>query len=109
MHSICLTHCFYCFLRVTNYGARAGANAARLRSLGLPKIPPGGMVFVQGAWPEVIRCISRYDLLVQQHSGAPGDNILFAPGSKDPAPVREKSKTGIFSRRSDTPATVKYC
>jgi hypothetical protein len=47
----------------------------------------------QGAWPKVLRCISKFDLLVQQHSGAPGDNILFAlPGQNPPNQVAEKSK-----------------
>jgi len=49
----------------------------------------------QGAWPEVLRCISRYDLLVQHHSGAPGDNVLFAP-----APTGSEGSTAERSRRS---------
>uniref|UniRef100_A0A061RZG9 Brefeldin a-inhibited guanine nucleotide-exchange protein 2-like n=1 Tax=Tetraselmis sp. GSL018 TaxID=582737 RepID=A0A061RZG9_9CHLO len=52
----------------------------------------------QGAWPEVLRCVSRFDLLMQQHSGAPADSVLFAQNTAEPEkPEKQKRK---FFRRS---------
>eukprot|EP00873_Tetraselmis_striata_P021183 jgi/Tetstr1/441447/TSEL_029692.t1 len=55
----------------------------------------------QGAWPEVLRCVSRYDMLVQQHSGLPGDNVLFGPSGGVDAPAKPAQRSlGLWGRSS---------
>lgn len=34
---------------------------------------------VQNVWSEVLRCVSRWELLQQLHSGGPTDALLFSP------------------------------
>ena len=36
-------------------------------------------VMLQSAWSEVLRCVSRWELLQQLHSGGPTDALLFSP------------------------------
>ena len=34
---------------------------------------------MQNVWSEVLRCVSRWELLQQLHSGGPTDALLFSP------------------------------
>ena len=34
---------------------------------------------LQNVWSEVLRCVSRWELLQQLHSGGPTDALLFSP------------------------------
>ena len=36
-------------------------------------------VVLQNVWSEVLRCVSRWELLQQLHSGGPTDALLFSP------------------------------
>ena len=37
------------------------------------------MLSMQNVWSEVLRCVSRWELLQQLHSGGPTDALLFSP------------------------------
>ena len=36
-------------------------------------------MILQNVWSEVLRCVSRWELLQQLHSGGPTDALLFSP------------------------------
>ncbi len=50
---------------------------------------------VQNVWQEVLRCVSRWELLQQIASGGPSDALLFAAPAE---PVAAVKKRNFFSR-----------
>lgn len=52
-------------------------------------------VCVQNVWQEVLRCVSRWELLQQIASGGPTDAHLFAPAAEPVAAVKRRN---FFSR-----------
>ena len=50
---------------------------------------------VQNVWQEVLRCVSRWELLQQIASGGPSDALLFAAPAE---PVAAVKKRKFFSR-----------
>lgn len=62
-----------------------------------------GLAGVQEVWQEVLRCVSRWELLQQMTSGGPTDAFLF---SSAPDPSATVKKKGLFSRV--TPVTPRH-
>lgn len=54
---------------------------------------------VQDVWPEVLRCISRFELLSQMAAGGITDMALFAPPTPEPASPSgfTKLRRGLFA------------
>lgn len=50
---------------------------------------------VQNVWQEVLRCVSRWELLQQIASGGPSDALLFAAPAE---PVTAVKRRNFFSR-----------
>lgn len=50
---------------------------------------------MQNVWQEVLRCVSRWELLQQIASGGPSDALLFAAPAE---PVAAVKKRNFFSR-----------
>lgn len=48
----------------------------------------GGVL--QEVWQEVLRCVSRWELLQQVHSGGPTDALLFAQPGEAPGSAKRK-------------------
>ena len=51
---------------------------------------------LQEVWQEVMRCVSRWDLLQQLHSGGPSDAVIFAQHSESPTNAKKRN---FFSLR----------
>ena len=54
---------------------------------------------VQEAWPEVLRCVSLWELLQQAQAGGPTDALLFSQNKEQPESAKKKTG-GFFSLRS---------
>lgn len=54
-----------------------------------------GCLCVQNVWQEVLRCVSRWELLQQIASGGPTDALLFAAPAEPVAAVKRRN---FFSR-----------
>ncbi len=54
---------------------------------------------LQDVWPEVLRCISRFELLSQMAAGGITDMALFAPPAPEPASPSgfSKLRRGLFA------------
>jgi hypothetical protein len=55
----------------------------------------------QNVWQEVLRCVSRWELLQQIASGGPTDAHLFAAPAEPAAPAKRRN---FFSMRRDAGA-----
>ncbi len=57
------------------------------------------LAVVQDVWPEVLRCISRFELLSQMAAGGITDMALFAPPTPEPASPSgfTKLRRGLFA------------
>jgi len=55
---------------------------------------------LQEVWQDVMRCVSRWELLQAIHSGGPTDAIIFAQPSESP---QAHKKRNFFSLRASTP------
>ena len=58
---------------------------------------------VQNVWQEVLRCVSRWELLQQIASGGPTDAHLFAAPSEPAQPTKRRN---FFSMRRDAGAAA---
>ena len=56
---------------------------------------------LQSVWQEVLRCVSRWDLLVQAASGGPTDAQMFAQPTAPGLTTTTKRRT-FFSRSKET-------
>lgn len=56
---------------------------------------------LQEVWQDVLRCVSRWELLQTIHSGGPSDAMIFAQPSESPLAV--KKRTFFSALRSATP------
>ena len=54
----------------------------------------------QEVWQDVLRCVSRWELLQTIHSGGPSDATIFAQPSESTVAVKKRN---FFSLRSATP------
>ena len=59
----------------------------------------------QDVWPEVLRCISRFELLSQMATGGITDMALFAPPTPEPASPSgfTKFRLGLFATTAKQP------
>ena len=55
---------------------------------------------MQEVWQDVLRCVSRWELLQTIHSGGPSDAVIFA-GPPSDSPTASKKRT-FFSLRPST-------
>ena len=62
---------------------------------------PGSM---QEVWHEVLRCVSRWELLQQVHSGGPTDALLFAQPGEVPGSAKRKPLSFFSLRAAPSPA-----
>lgn len=60
----------------------------------------------QDVWPEVLRCISRFELLSQMSAGGITDMALFAPPAPEPESPSGfmRLRRGLFQSSSAKPA-----
>lgn len=74
-------------------------------------------VLGQEVWPEVLRCMSQWEALVQGQAGTPTDALLFSQPDKQPGSAKKKPASGGFfsltrSHASDgaaLPAAAEWC
>lgn len=59
---------------------------------------------VQEVWHEVLRCVSRWELLQQAHSGGPTDALLFAQPGEAPGSAKRKPLSFFSLRASPSPS-----
>ena len=60
-------------------------------------------VWRQEVWEEVLRCVSRWELLQQVHSGGPTDALLFAQPGEAPGSTKRKPLSFFSLRASPAP------
>jgi hypothetical protein len=60
---------------------------------------------LQDVWPEVLRCISRFELLSQMATGGITDMALFAPPTPEPASPSgfTRFRLGLFASTAKQP------
>ena len=63
---------------------------------------------VQHVWQEVLRCVSRWELLQQIASGGPTDALLFAAPTEPVAAVKRRNFFSRTPRPEGTPATFPF-
>ena len=63
------------------------------------------MPVLQDVWPEVLRCISRFELLSQMATGGITDMALFAPPTPEPASPSgfTRFRLGLFAGTAKQP------